>query len=74
MAEDARSSNISTNVENFLQTETSGEEPCKKKLKYMDCSTPRDDGKLEDRLCGILCCVVCLDLPRMTVFQVFKIF
>ena len=26
--------------------------------------------KLEDRLCGILCCAVCLDLPTMAVYQV----
>lgn len=28
--------------------------------------------KLEDRLNGILCCAVCLDLPRQAVFQVRK--
>lgn len=30
--------------------------------------------KLEERLGGILCCAVCLDLPRAAVYQVSRIF
>lgn len=33
-------------------------------------STSEDKTKLEVRLGGILCCAVCLDLPRNSVFQV----
>lgn len=44
-------------------------EPDAKKRKI---SKPADDKtyKLEDRLGGILCCAVCLDLPRAAVYQV----
>ncbi|XP_018578494.1 cysteine and histidine-rich protein 1 homolog [Anoplophora glabripennis] len=43
-------------------------EPDAKKRKI---SKPADDKthKLEDRLGGILCCAVCLDLPRAAVYQ-----
>ncbi|XP_035740648.1 cysteine and histidine-rich protein 1 homolog [Vespa mandarinia] len=51
-------------VEDFL-------EPDKKRRKQV-----RGDGKteqkLEHRLGGILCCAVCLDLPRAAVYQVVK--
>lgn len=44
-------------------------EPDKKRRKLL-----RQDGKseqkLEHRLGGILCCAVCLDLPRAAVYQV----
>lgn len=44
-------------------------EPDKKRRKV-----PKTDGKieqkLEHRLGGILCCAVCLDLPRAAVYQV----
>ena len=45
----------------------SSDEPPVKKVK-----TDKDNdlkNKLEDRLCGILCCAVCLDLPK-TCYQV----
>lgn len=42
-------------------------EPERKKLKT-DINLKEKDNKLEDRLSGILCCAVCLDLPR-TCFQ-----
>ena len=43
------------------------DEPPKKKTRFSD----REDlkNKLEDRLCGILQCPVCLDLPK-TCYQV----
>lgn len=28
--------------------------------------------KLEERIGGILCCTVCLDLPKTAIYQVFK--
>lgn len=43
-------------------------EPERKKLKT-EINLKEKDNKLEDRLSGILCCAVCLDLPR-TCFQV----
>lgn len=81
-------SNVSTMSETqapTTSTETSGvvenidkredfAEPDAKKRKI---SKPADDKtyKLEDRLGGILCCAVCLDLPRAAVYQVsFKFF
>lgn len=41
-------------------------EPVKKKSK-VDLISKGDEAehKLEERLCGILCCAVCLDLPRI---------
>lgn len=35
-----------------------------KKLKTIECDS------LEERLNGILCCAVCLDLPKSAVYQV----
>ncbi|CAI9737399.1 and histidine-rich 1-like [Octopus vulgaris] len=52
-------SNKENNSENF--------EPIKKKPK-VECSNQIEGSeqyKLEERLCGILCCAVCLDLPRI---------
>nr|XP_002736139.2 PREDICTED: cysteine and histidine-rich protein 1-B-like [Saccoglossus kowalevskii] len=43
-------------------------EPVKKKQKTEDDRSLIEE-KLEQRLNGILCCAVCLDLPRSTVFQ-----
>lgn len=44
-------------------------EPLKKKSK-LDVQSSKQPYKLEERLNGILCCAVCLDLPAITVFQV----
>ncbi|KAH1014555.1 hypothetical protein HUJ05_012408 [Dendroctonus ponderosae] len=48
--------------EEFSEPETKKRKVCK----------PNDEKKhkLEDRLGGILCCAVCLDLPRAAVYQV----
>ena len=69
MAEQVESalSVISANSENKENEETSFE-PEQKKIK-LDVSPPQPDNKLQERLSGILCCAVCLDLPR-TCFQV----
>lgn len=44
-------------------------------VKRRKCSKNLDEkkNKLEDRLGGILCCAVCLDLPRAAVYQVSDI-
>ena len=47
-------------------------EPLKKKSK-LDVHSSKQPYKLEERLNGILCCAVCLDLPEITVFQVRKL-
>lgn len=46
-------------------------EPDTKKRKIsQSVNTDRIKYKLEERLGGILCCAVCLDLPRAAVYQV----
>lgn len=44
-------------------------EPDKKRRKVCKIPDGKSD-KLEQRLGGILCCAVCLDLPRAAVYQV----
>jgi hypothetical protein len=44
-------------------------EPEKKRRKVCKILDGKSD-KLEHRLGGILCCAVCLDLPRAAVYQV----
>lgn len=43
--------------------------PAKKRFKAGE-RTPGKSDKLEHRLGGILCCAVCLDLPRTAIYQV----
>lgn len=50
------------------ENQNEGEPPTKK--AKLDDSHSKCNAKLEDRLNGILCCVVCYDLPPMAVFQV----
>lgn len=45
------------------------EGPAKKRMRPGDKSANKSD-KLEHRLGGILCCAVCLDLPRTAIYQV----
>ena len=61
-------------AEENKENEDSSFEPEPKKLRTDDSSSALVH-KLEDRLTGILCCAVCLDLPG-TCFQVihFQIF
>jgi len=42
------------------------DEPPKKRVRVPD----GESGKLEDRLYSVLCCTVCLDLPKASVYQV----
>lgn len=45
-------------------------EPDKKRRKVLRAEDTKTEQKLEHRLGGILCCAVCLDLPRAAVYQV----
>jgi len=78
------SSAVSVTVQSVIETLTETQEealrePLKKKAK-MDTPgsgqhSPKRDKtveKLECRLGGILCCAVCLDLPRTAIYQVNK--
>ncbi|KAL5021689.1 hypothetical protein ScPMuIL_000844 [Solemya velum] len=69
MAESASSTAVMAElqIENKENQDTNFE-PEKKRVK-LDDSFINQTNKLEDRLCGILCCAVCLDLPR-TCFQI----
>lgn len=49
-------------------------EPEKKRARLApDAAECAVKNKLEDRLGGILCCVVCLDLPNAAVYQVWGV-
>lgn len=45
-------------------------EPKRKKIESAVASTSGINEKLELRLGGILCCAVCLDLPKTAMYQV----
>ena len=46
--------------------ETDPDEPPKKRVRLPE----GEAGKLEERLYSVLCCTVCLDLPKASVYQV----
>lgn len=46
--------------------EPDADEPPKKRVKMPE----GESGKLEERLYSVLCCTVCLDLPKASVYQV----
>lgn len=50
--------------------ETKEDEVASKKPRLGACDRDDNENKLEARLGGILCCAVCLDLPRSAVYQV----
>jgi len=52
-----------------LNENITSDEPETKKRK-IDAGTATNNYKLEERLNGILCCTVCLDLPSVAVYQV----
>lgn len=70
--EAASSSSDPTEITDTTTTDKSEEfiEPDKKRRK-LDKNIDVRNEKLEHRLGGILCCAVCLDLPRAAVYQVF---
>ena len=47
-------------------TESDQDEPPKKRMRLPE----GESGKLEERLYSVLCCTVCLDLPKASVYQV----
>lgn len=49
--------------------ESDPDEPPKKRAKVPE----GESGKLEERLYSVLCCTVCLDLPKASVYQVNKV-
>jgi hypothetical protein len=53
-----------------LDKDESFPEPDKKRRKTRTDDITKTEQKLEHRLGGILCCAVCLDLPRAAVYQV----
>ncbi|KAJ8984309.1 hypothetical protein NQ317_012280 [Molorchus minor] len=64
------SSDITTEtLDNPVEKNEEFAEPDTKKRKISSKSLDDKKYKLEDRLGGILCCAVCLDLPRAAVYQ-----
>ena len=48
-------------------------EPEVKRRKLIPKEAEESKNRLEDKLGGILCCAVCLDLPKAAVYQVSQI-
>lgn len=72
MADTEAGSSTTDPVETAEKPEVFSEpEPKRRKLSTQPDKKP---DKLELRLGGILCCAVCLDLPRAAIYQVQKIF
>ena len=70
MAEvDGPSSVLEENNSSFQDENDNTDEPKAKKTKLNEKKT-QISTKLEERLNGILCCTVCLDLPAKAVYQV----
>lgn len=69
MAEEIQNSVPMSEVSAVTLNSPDLDEPVKKKIKTGDKLFGKSD-KLEHRLGGILCCAVCLDLPRAAIYQV----
>lgn len=76
---EASSSNMDSNVDqqqqdSYVENNDDVHETNSKKRKLSQQQQNKNDEnkkyKLEDRLGGILCCAVCLDLPTASVYQV----
>lgn len=70
--EPGSSSSVPTEPEENVEKSDEYSEPEKKRRKLLKGQESKPD-KLELRLGGILCCAVCLDLPRVAIYQVCKI-
>lgn len=70
--QEAASSSSEVPTEAVIEPQEKREEFVEPDAKKRKISKPDDDKKykLEERLGGILCCAVCLDLPRAAVYQV----
>lgn len=67
--------NQSANNNNSTTNDTADDEPEHKRKKIdstVQPSTSQTNEKLESRLGGILCCAVCLDLPKTAMYQVCR--
>lgn len=66
-------SEVTIGMEENLQKPDEFSEPETKRRKISQCVNTDTEGvkyKLVERLGGILCCAVCLDLPKAAVYQV----
>lgn len=70
MTEPATTSSGAPAVAEKRCEDTKEDEVATKKPRVESCDREDTDNKLEARLGGILCCAVCLDLPRSAVYQV----
>lgn len=65
---------LADSSERSMDAEIRDLEPASKRQKIesvvVKASAKPQDEKLEQRLGGILCCAVCLDLPKAAVYQV----
>lgn len=69
---EAATSSSETNTEMVDSVEKPEDfvEPDTKRRKVQSNNNDEKKYKLEERLGGILCCAVCLDLPKAAVYQV----
>ena len=72
MTEPAPTSSTATVGVDKRPDESQMEGMSNKKRRFESCERDDPDNKLEARLGGILCCAVCLDLPRSAVYQVSR--
>lgn len=70
MTEPVAASSSATAVAEKRLEETKEDDVASKKPRLEACGRDDNENKLEARLGGILCCAVCLDLPRSAVYQV----
>lgn len=64
---------VTAENEMMREDEHDSSEPSPKKAKMQGPVGVEHSLCLEDRLNGILCCTVCLDLPTVAVFQVYSL-
>lgn len=72
MADD--NSQLPTNEQNDSGTTSASEEKDVLESRAKKFKSNEDEEPLEERLHGILCCAVCLDLPKSAVYQVWLSF
>ncbi len=70
MADVAGPSGENPNETPHLDEENNEVEEPEEKKPRLETKEKKKEYNLEDRLNGILCCAVCLDLPNVAVFQV----
>lgn len=70
MSEMNPSSSVNESNEADVKEVDEIKEPDNKKIKLTTSEKDTFSEKLEHRLGGILCCAVCLDLPKTAIYQV----